>query len=99
MATASLTLRPVNNLPALKDRIYEQLMAEELNVDVRDRIAYFAIYNQLKRLWDQAKNICEETIFLVSGETKPRKVHNVLFIDEDNAGLSQMAEAIANMKQ
>jgi protein-tyrosine-phosphatase len=80
----------------IMDRIYEQLLSEDLGVDVRDRIAYFAIYNQLKRLWDQAKNICEETIFLVSGETKPRKIHRVLFVDEENSGLSQMAEAIAN---
>ena len=77
------------------DRIYRQLMSEDFGVDVRGRIAYFAIYNQLKRLWDQAKNICEETIFLVSGETKPKKVHKVLFVDDDNSGLSQMAEAIA----
>ena len=78
------------------DRIYTRLLSEDFGVEIRDRIAYFAIYNQLKRLWDQAKNICEETIFLVSGETKPRKVHRVLFIDENNSGLSQMAQAIAN---
>jgi phosphate transport system protein len=77
------------------DRIYEQLQSEELEIDIKDRIAYFAIYNMLKRLWDQAKNICEETIFLVSGETKPKRVHSILFVDEDNSCLSQMAQAIA----
>ena len=60
------------------------------------RIAYFAIYNQLKRLWDQAKNICEETIFLgLRGNQTQENSYRVLFVDEDNSGLSQMAEAIA----
>ena len=31
---------------------------------------------------DQAKNICEETIFAVTGETKQPKVYSILFVDE-----------------
>lgn len=77
------------------DRIYEQLQSDELEIEIKERIAYFAIYNMLKRLWDQAKNICEETVFLVSGQTKPKRIHSVLFVDEDNSCLSQMAQAIA----
>jgi protein-tyrosine-phosphatase len=58
--------------------------------------AVSVILSQLKRVADQAKNICEETVFAVTGETKAKKVYNVLFVDEDNSCLSQLAEAIAN---
>ena len=53
------------------------------------------VFNRLDRVSDQAKNICEETIFAVTGETKEPKVYRVLFVDEKNDGYSQMAEAFA----
>ena len=49
----------------------------------------------MKRVADQAKNICEETVFSATGDTKAPKVYNILFLDEDNSCLSQMAAAIA----
>jgi phosphate transport system protein len=63
---------------------------------IKDLLALFVVFNQLKRVADQAKNICEETVFAVTGEQKAPKVYNILFIDEDNSCLSQMAEAIAS---
>jgi phosphate transport system protein len=62
---------------------------------LRDLFALLVVFNALDRVADQAKNICEETIFAVTGETKEPKVYQVLFIDERNDCLSQMAEAIA----
>jgi len=40
----------------------------------------------------QAKNICEETIFVVTGQSKGEKVFQILFVDERNDGASQLAE-------
>jgi phosphate transport system protein len=34
-------------------------------------------------------------VFATTGETKAPKVYNILFVDEDNSCLSQMAEAMA----
>ncbi|MGB5338946.1 MAG: hypothetical protein WBO06_07630, partial [Gammaproteobacteria bacterium] len=42
-----------------------------------------------------AKNLCEEAVFAATGDTKAPKVYNILFVDEDNSCLSQMAVAIA----
>ena len=53
------------------------------------------IFNALERVGDQAKNICEETIFAATGETKAPKVFRLLFVDEGDACASQLAAAYA----
>ena len=77
--------------------IFEELVEEgqEKKRTVRDLFGTLVIFNRLERVSDQAKNICEETIFAVTGETKPPKVYRILFVDETNACRSQMAAAIA----
>lgn len=77
------------------DLVYAELMANDEREAVKNLVAIFAVFNQLKRVADQAKNLCEETIFAVSGDTKAPKVYNILFVDEDNSCQSQMAVAIA----
>lgn len=61
----------------------------------KERIAYLTVLNCFSRVAAQAKNVCEETIFRVTGETKAPKVYRVLFIDERNDGASQLAAACA----
>ncbi len=64
-----------------------------------DRVSFIldmsTVFYMLERVSDRAKNICEETLFMVAGETKPEKVFTILFIDQENAIQSQMAKAIA----
>ena len=75
--------------------IFNNLVNEGDNIGVKDLFAHIAVFNSLGRVADQAKNICEETVFAVSGQTKAAKVYRVLFLDEDNSTLSPMAQAIA----
>jgi len=77
------------------DIIYSELMANDDRDTVKNMLAMFAVFTQLKRVADQAKNLCEETVFAVTGDTKAPKIYNILFIDEDNSCQSQIAEAIA----
>ncbi|MGD8932778.1 MAG: hypothetical protein PVI52_09425, partial [Chromatiales bacterium] len=65
--------------------------------NLRDRLALFIVFNQLKRVSDQAKNICEDTVFAVTGDPKSPKVYNILFLDETNSLSSKMAQAIGQM--
>ncbi len=77
------------------DVVYEGMSKDAQLQDTKDILALFVIFTQLKRVADQAKNLCEDTIFAVTGEQKAAKVYNILFIDEDNSHLSQLAESIA----
>ncbi len=61
----------------------------------RNLLDLYSVFYMLERTSDRAKNICEETLFIVMGETKPEKVFRVLFIDQTNSFHSLMAEAIA----
>lgn len=77
------------------DSIYTEMMSNQDRSKVKDVLAVFVVFTQLKRVADQAKNLCEDAIFAATGEQKAPKVYKVLFIDEDNGCKSQMAEAIA----
>ncbi len=63
--------------------------------DVTDLIARLIVIMQLERVSDQAKNLCEETVFALTGETKKRRPVRVLFLGRDDASITQMAVAIA----
>ncbi|HUR28715.1 MAG TPA: phosphate signaling complex protein PhoU [Planctomycetota bacterium] len=54
---------------------------------------------RLERVSDQAKNICQDTIYMCTGQYAKHigsELFRVLFVDEHNSCRSQMAEAIAN---
>lgn len=91
---ARATMHLADNAEHTMDQVYEDLMKQSQGPALKDLVALFAIYNMLKRVWDQAKNICEETVFTVFGETKPAKTYKILLLDEDNGCLGPMAEAI-----
>ena len=79
------------------DKVFEELLAagEGREVPLRDVFALLRIINLLKRVAEQAENVCEQTLFSVSGESKDPKSFRILFLDERNDGVSQMAEAYA----
>ncbi len=80
------------------DAIFEDIIHESENKaeDVRYLFDLLILIGRLNRVSDRAKNICEETVFAITGETKAPKMYRVLFLDRDNAGPSQLAQAIAN---
>lgn len=79
------------------DMIFEELVHE--SETSREKIRYLfdtlILIGRLKRVSDRCKNICEETLFTVTGETKPPKVYKILFLDEENNCQSQIAQAVA----
>jgi len=77
------------------DSVYQEITGETELKNAKDTLATFVIFTHLKRVADQAKNLCEDTIFAVTGQQKKPKVYNILFIDEDNSCLSQLAQAVA----
>ena len=80
------------------EKVFEELLTagKSSEMSLRDVFALLRIINLLKRVDDQAENVCEQTLFAVSGEIKDPKSFRILFLDEQNSGLSQMAEAYAS---
>ncbi len=57
------------------------------------------IARRFERVSDQAKNICEETLYLVTGEYQKHPggdVWRIVFLDDHNSCRGQMAEAIGH---
>jgi phosphate transport system protein len=57
------------------------------------------IARRFERVTDQAKNLCEEVLYMCTGEFTKHKggdAFRILFFDSNNACLSQMAEGVGN---
>ena len=78
-------------------KVFDDLLEEGRQGEgsVRDLFALLGVFHRLSRVSDQAKNICEETLFTVAGETKPPKVYRVLFVDRRDDTVTQLAVAYA----
>ena len=92
---AAATKLLASQMEANLDDIYAEMMATPELGKVKEVLAIFVIFNQLKRVADQSKNLCEDTVFAVTGEQKAPKVYKILFIDQRNSCRSQLAESIA----
>ena len=76
------------------DSFYDELFAEDDRMDGATMMAIFVVFNMFKRVADQAKNICDQTVYAVRGVAKMPKVYQILFLDQPGSGLGQLATAI-----
>ncbi len=76
------------------DAVYDILFAEDDRMDGETMMAIFVIFNLLKRVADQAKNICDQTVYAVKGIDKLPKTYRILFLDQAGSGAAQLATAI-----
>lgn len=90
------TMSIADQLEHNMDMVYGELMANTEREQVQDNLATFVIFTQLKRVADQAKNLCEHTIFAQTGEQKSSKVYKLLFLDQANDRIGPLAAAIAS---
>lgn len=94
LTLAQVTLTAATKFSRYFDRVFADLVVEG---DAHSRPAselfgMMATFNRLERVIHQAKNICEETIFVTTGKVKSEKSVNLLFVDARNDGASQLAE-------
>lgn len=92
---ARSTIKLADQVEHNMDGIYADLLDGSDGGDRRNSMIRLIIFTQLKRVADQAKNLCEQTIFIETGETKAPKIYRILFVDEDNSCIGPMAELIA----
>jgi len=71
------------------------LAAREREHPPEDLFKWSSVLQTLKRVGNQADNICRLTLFAATGKTREHKIFRVLFADKHNSCLSQMAESYA----
>jgi phosphate transport system protein len=85
------------------DQLRHQLSRELLALNASGQIPLEAlaplqnVLNRFERVADQAKSISQDVLYMCTGEYVKHfgsEVYRVLFVDDNNASLSQMAEAI-----
>lgn len=76
-------------------KVFQDLLAEgdAGTRSVNDLFALGGAINRLSRVADQAENICEETIFVATGEMTKKRLSRVLFVAERDDALTQLAVA------
>ena len=81
-------------LDARLDTVYDDLFEKDSELNRASRMVIFAVLTVIKRVADQSKNICDQTVFAVRGIAKLPKVYKILFLDQPGSGLGQLATAI-----
>jgi phosphate transport system protein len=76
------------------DTFYDELFAADDRMDGTTMMVIFVVFNMFKRVADQAKNICDQTVFAVRGIAKLPKVYRILFLDQPGSDIAQLATAI-----
>lgn len=75
--------------------IYRWRQADRIPMELLTPLLMCA--RRFERVADQSKNICEEVLYLCTGRSMKHlgsEVFRILFVDDDNACLSQIAESI-----
>jgi phosphate transport system protein len=91
---AKAVMQSANRVQNKMSDIYEEIFAQDDRMDGRTMMAVFVVFNLFKRIVDQAKNICEQTVFAVSGIAKIQRVYRILFLDQPGSGMGQLAVSI-----
>lgn len=89
------TIRRAKSAETSGVRLFRELVeaAKTDSSPVAHHFALLVIVNRLSRVNSQAKNVCEQTLFAVSGEIKAPKVYRLLFVDEKDNAYTQLAKA------
>lgn len=85
----------------LRDQINNEMyeLQKEGKIPFKSLAPLLTIGRRFERVADQAKNLCEEVIYMCTGEYakhKGKEVWRILFVDDHNSYRSQMAEGIGN---
>lgn len=94
VSLAQATLTSAAQFTEYFDKVFADLVkeGESHSRPVNDLFSLMASFNRLERVIHQAKNICEETMFVATGKTKGEKTFQILFVDAANNGATQLAE-------
>jgi len=98
---AQRTMAVEEAVDVLRNQINAELfqLRQDNKIPLEALTPLMTIARRFERVSDQAKNICEEVLYMCTGEYQKHKgteVYRLLFVGEHNACRSQMAEGIGN---
>jgi phosphate transport system protein len=98
---AKRTMETEETVDQLRNQIDAELVQLRQNgeIPLEALNPLLTITRRFERVSDQAKNICQEVVFMCTGEYGRHEgsdLFRLLFVDDHNNCLSQMAEGIAN---
>jgi len=99
LATATMVMEA--EADSMRDEINAEVFRafRESKIALEPLMPLLTVARRFERVADQAKNICEEVVYMCTGEFAKQagtEVIRLLFLDKQNSCLSQMAEGIAN---
>jgi phosphate transport system protein len=77
------------------EAIFQQLIDSGKDMSPMELASLLRIFTKVERFSDQAKNVCKEVIFAVTGELNEANVFRILFLDKRNDLIGHLAAAIA----
>ena len=92
---AKQTKKLAKAIDVTHDRILVDILQGKTGQSMSDVARLLTVFDKLERVSDQAKNICEEVVFITTGETKVPKHYRVLFLDADGTFMAPLAAALA----
>jgi phosphate transport system protein len=101
---AKVTMGIEDQVDVLRSDVHAEILrsVEQGRLPLESVTSLTTIAYRLERVSDQAKNICQDTLYMVTGQYARHigsEVFRLLFVDEHNSCRSQMAEAIASSLQ
>lgn len=98
---ARKTMATEDEADLLRNAINAELLhwREQEKISLEAYTSLMTVARRFERVTDQSKNICEEVLYMCTGEYMKHQgteAFRVLFVDETNGCASQMAEALAN---
>ena len=98
---ARKTMAVEEEVDVMRNKINAALLGahRENKIPLEALTPLMTIARRLERVSDQAKNICEEVLYICTGESykhQGAEAIRILFVDRDNGARSQIAEAAAN---
>lgn len=92
---AADTKRMAKKIDIVHDQAFSDFIADDDDRPTLETFGVLTILAQIERVSDQAKNICEEAIFVTTGQSKEPKTYRVLFLDADDGLLAPLGDALA----
>lgn len=90
------TTRPkTTELEGVYAKAFNDLLGYGASLPTADLFALVAVFHRLGRVSDQAQNLCEATLFELTGESKPARTYRVLFVDARSTLVAPLAVGLA----